>query len=64
MDKLRAIKYFLKVSETGSFTRTAKEFGVPASSVSRRIQDLENDLGAVLFHRSTRLVQLTELGAL
>jgi len=64
MDKLRAIKYFLKVSETGSFTRTAKEFGVPASSVSRRIQDLEKDLGAVLLHRSTRLVKLTELGAL
>lgn len=64
MDKLRAIKYFIKVSETGSFTRAAKELGVPASSVSRRVQDLETELGAVLFHRSTRLVKLTELGEL
>jgi len=64
MDKLRAIKYFLKVSETGSFSRAAKALGVPASSVSRRIQDLEKELGAVLFHRSTRLVKLTELGQL
>jgi len=64
MDKLRAIKYFLKVSETGSFSRAAKTFGVPASSVSRRIRDLETELGAVLIQRSTRHVQLTELGSL
>ncbi|NNC37940.1 MAG: LysR family transcriptional regulator [Hyphomonadaceae bacterium] len=64
MDKLRAIKYFLKVAETGSFSRAAKSFGVPVSSVSRRIQDLETELGAVLFQRSTRHVKLTELGAL
>lgn len=64
MDKLRAIKYFLKVAETGSFSGAAKLLGVPASSVSRRIQDLETALGAILFQRSTRLVKLTELGAL
>jgi DNA-binding transcriptional LysR family regulator len=64
MDKLRALKYFLEVAETGSFSGAAKVLGVPASSVSRRIQDLEVQLGALLIQRSTRVVQLTELGAL
>ncbi|MFT5997380.1 MAG: DNA-binding transcriptional LysR family regulator, partial [Glaciecola sp.] len=64
MDKLRALKYFLEVAETGSFSGAAKVLGVPASSVSRRIQDLEVQLGALLIQRSTRVVQMTELGAL
>jgi len=62
MDKLRAQRYFLHVAETKSFTLAAKKLGVPASSVSRRIKDLENYLGAILVHRSTRIVKLTELG--
>ena len=64
MDKLRAIKYFLKVAETSNFTEAAKAFNVPASSVSRRIRDLETSLGVELFQRSTRIVRLTELGSL
>ncbi len=62
MDKLRAQSYFLKVAETRSFTAAAKKLGVPTSSVSRRIQDLEKELGTTLIHRSTRVVTLTELG--
>lgn len=64
MDKMRALEYFMGVADAGSFSRAAKSFGVPASSVSRRIQDLEAALGATLFHRTTRVVKLTELGAL
>ena len=64
MDKLRAISYFIKVAETSSFTIAAKAFSVPASSVSRRIKDLENHLKIELFHRSTRIVKLTSLGQL
>ena len=64
MDKLRALEYFLRVSETSSFSQAAEMLDVPASSVSRRIQDLENLLGISLFHRSTRVVKLTELGTL
>jgi len=64
MDKMRALEYFMEVADTGSFTQAAKIFGVPASSISRRIQDLEAALGATLFHRTTRVVRLTELGAL
>ena len=64
MDKLRALGYFLEVADTASFSRAAKTFHVSASSISRRVQDLENDLGVALFHRSTRVVKLTELGSL
>jgi DNA-binding transcriptional LysR family regulator len=64
MDKLRAMQYLLKVADTQSFSRAAKAFGVPASSISRRIADLEAELGVVLLHRTTRTVRLTEIGAL
>ncbi|MBV8467096.1 MAG: LysR family transcriptional regulator [Burkholderiales bacterium] len=63
MDKLRAMQYLLKVADTLSFSRAAKTFGVPASSISRRIADLEAELGVELLHRTTRTVRLTEVGA-
>ena len=62
MDQLRAIRYFSKVVETGSFTKAAKAFDVPPSSLSRRVSDLERSLGATLLQRSTRIVKLTEVG--
>ena len=62
MDQLRALRYFSKVVETGSFTRAAEAFSVPPSSLSRRIADLEKTLGANLLKRSTRVVQVTEIG--
>lgn len=62
MDQLRAINYFIAVAETRSFTQAAKQFGVPASSLSRRIVDLEKSLEATLLQRTTRVVKLTEVG--
>lgn len=62
MDQLRALKYFVKVVETGSFTKAAELFSVPASSLSRRVADLEKSLGATLLKRTTRVVVLTEVG--
>ena len=64
MDKLRAMRYLLEVADTLSFSRAAKAFGVPASSISRRITDLEAELGVELLHRTTRTVRLTEIGAI
>jgi DNA-binding transcriptional LysR family regulator len=64
MDKLRAMQYLLKVADTLSFSRAARAFNVPASSISRRISDLETELGVELLHRTTRTVRLTEIGAL
>jgi len=62
LDQLRAIRYFSKVVEKGSFTKAAKVFNVPPSSLSRRVADLEKSLGATLLKRSTRIVKLTEVG--
>ena len=64
MDQLKALRYFSKVVETGSFTRAAAAFSVPPSSLSRRVADLEKNLGANLLKRSTRVVQVTEIGQL
>jgi len=64
MDQLRAINYFIKVAELGSFVEASRVLGVPASSVSRRLQDLEAELGVTLLSRTTRAVRLTELGQL
>ncbi len=64
MDKLRALRYFIKLADTLSFSETASFFRVPSSSVSRRIRDLEEQLGIELFHRTTRSVRLTDLGQL
>ena len=64
MDQLKAIRYFCKVVELGSFTRAARAVDVPPSSLSRRVADLEASLGATLLKRSTRVVQVTEIGQL
>lgn len=53
---------FIKVAEQGSFSKAAIELGISKSHVSKTIQKLESDLGIALFTRSTRNVQLTELG--
>lgn len=62
MDQLRALKYFVKVVEHGSFSKAAELFSVPPSSLSRRVADLEQNLGATLLKRTTRAVSLTEIG--
>ncbi|WHI52861.1 LysR substrate-binding domain-containing protein [Microbulbifer sp. MLAF003] len=64
MDKIRALRYFKRVAELCSFTAVAEEFDVPASSISRRVRDLEHSLGIELLQRSTRQVEVTELGKL
>lgn len=62
MDKLQALRFFLTLSETLSFKKTAAQFGVPPSTVSRSLQALEKDLGTRLVERTTRRVRLTEAG--
>lgn len=64
MDKIRALRYFKRVAELCSFSAVAEEFDVPASSISRRVRDLEQSLGVELLQRSTRRVEVTELGKL
>ncbi|NLY63964.1 MAG: LysR family transcriptional regulator [Alcaligenaceae bacterium] len=62
MDRLKAMEYFLSVSRSRSFTETARQFAVSATSVSRLITDLEQELNVKLLLRSTRQVMLTEAG--
>lgn len=64
MDHLGAISLFNKVVETGSFSEAGRQCNLAPSSVSRRIVDLENWVGAALFHRTTRRINLTEVGRL
>lgn len=53
---------FLRVADTLSVSRTADELGVGKSVVSKRVAQLEDQLGATLFARSTRRVVLTPAG--
>ena len=62
MDKLRAIKLFVRLADLGSFTRVAEQVNSSKSMISKEISRLEDDLGARLLHRSTRNVQLTHAG--
>jgi DNA-binding transcriptional LysR family regulator len=62
MDKLRAMKLFVRLADAGSFTAVADEFNVTTSMVSKEIRRLEDDLGTRLMHRSTRGQQLTSIG--
>ncbi|WP_216897812.1 LysR family transcriptional regulator [Nocardia alni] len=59
---LRQLNYFVAVSETGSFTGAARRMHVVQSGLSATIRALERELGAELFHRTTRRVDLTEAG--
>jgi len=61
MDLNRATT-FVKVVESGGFTRAAETLGLPPSSVSRSVAKLEEDLGITLLERTTRKVALTDAG--
>lgn len=62
MDKLAAMTTFVKVVESGSFTRAADALGIPKARVSQRISDLETALGIRLLNRTTRALHLTDDG--
>lgn len=59
---LNHVAAFVRVVQDGSFTAAAKALGLPKSSVSRSIAQLEQDLGVRLLHRTTRKLHLTDAG--
>jgi len=62
MDKLRAIQYFNRAAEGGSFAAAARAFDVSTPAVSHLVGLLERYLGVVLLHRSTHGISLTADG--
>lgn len=60
---LNRVSAFVRVVHDGSFTAAAKTLGLPKSSISRSVTQLEQDLGIRLLHRTTRQLHLTDAGA-
>ncbi|GAA2354334.1 LysR family transcriptional regulator [Catellatospora methionotrophica] len=60
--ELRQLEYFVMVAEEQNFTRAAERVHISQSGVSAQIRQLERELGAELFDRSTRAATLTVAG--
>jgi DNA-binding transcriptional LysR family regulator len=64
MDRLDAMHMFVRVVETGSFTKVAHEFATTQPTVTKQVAAMETRLKVRLLNRNTRGVSLTEAGAL
>ena len=62
MQDLNDLRYFAAVVANGGFSKAARGLGLPKSRLSRRIAQLEADLGVRLLERSTRRLRVTEVG--
>lgn len=60
--ELRQLEYLVAVAEEQNFTRAAERVHISQSGISAQIRQLERELGAELFDRSTRTVTLTVAG--
>jgi len=63
MDKLLALKMFVETVDAKGFSAAARRLDLATSSVTRTMDSLEAELGAVLLNRSTRQVTVSEAGA-
>jgi len=61
---LNEVLVFARVIQAGSFTAAARMLGMPKSSVSKKVADLEARLGTRLLQRTTRRLGLTDAGRL
>lgn len=63
MDSVTGLRLFIRVVETGSFSRASTDLGITQPTATKHVAALEKRLGARLLHRSTRGVTPTEVGA-
>jgi DNA-binding transcriptional LysR family regulator len=64
MEQFSALRLFISVVDTGSFSAAGELLGISTSVVSRQIAALETELGIRLLKRSTRRVELTDAGSI
>jgi DNA-binding transcriptional LysR family regulator len=62
--QLPALRYFAEVARSGSLRHASEVFDIVPSAISRQVAQLESQLGATLFERSSRGMTLTEAGRL
>ncbi|MEC5319431.1 LysR family transcriptional regulator [Brenneria populi subsp. brevivirga] len=62
MDRIQAMRVFVRIAELGSFSRAAEMLSLPRATVSHTIKQLESRLGVRLLQRTTRQVQITAEG--
>jgi LysR family transcriptional regulator, regulator for bpeEF and oprC len=63
MDKFDAMRVFVRVVESGTFTKASETLNIQKPTVTRLVQTLENDLATKLLNRTTRRVTVTPDGA-
>lgn len=64
MDRIQAIRLFIRVVDLGSFSKAAADIGIGQPAATKQVAQLEAKLGARLLHRSTHGVTPTEIGLL
>lgn len=64
MERIQAIKLFVRVVDLGSFSKAAAELGIGQPAATKQVSRMEAQLGARLLHRSTQGVTPTEIGLL
>jgi DNA-binding transcriptional LysR family regulator len=63
MMDLNSLTIFASIAKVNSFSEAARRLKMPLATVSRRVADLEDQLGVRLLERSTRTLRLTDVGA-
>src|SRR6186713_1631035 len=64
MDRITGVQLYIRIVETGSFSKASADLGVTQPTATKHVAALEAKLGARLLNRNTRGVSATEIGAL